>query len=161
MNIMYISNVAKTLACAALASLSISPLAAQSYHPSTDYGTRDVRASASITIPLGGNRDNAKSQPRVEFSFQQSRIEQDRLKLDFNRYSLQNAPITNANTNRVGFTLNKNPKMLVNGRAFKIVERKDLTTGETILVVVGALAVTTLISAVVIADSIEDIFEPD
>ena len=149
------------IASALLSSAAISPAMAQSFHPSQNYGARDFRAGASFVIPLGGIKKKANSKPRVEFSLQQSRIEKNRLQLDFNSYSLQNAPITNPNIGRIGFTLDKNPTMLVNGRTFNIEKQKNLTSGETALVVLGILGVTVIVSAVIIADSVEDIFEPD
>ena len=83
----------KYMVAAALASYCLSPALAQTYHPYNDYGARDVRGGASIVIPFGGNKKNANSKPHIEFSFQQSRVQQNPLKFDFNRYSLQDAPI--------------------------------------------------------------------
>ncbi len=115
-----ISTAAKSTSLIAILSSSISPVVAQSYHPSRDYGASELHAGANIVIPIGGDKKKANAKPRVEFSFQQSRVQQEQLKLDFNRYSLQQAPIVNRNIGRVGFTLDQNPQMLVNGRTYRI-----------------------------------------
>ena len=139
-----IYTAAKSAALIAILSSSISPVAAQSYHPSRDYGANELRAGASIVIPFGGDKKKANAKPRVEFSFQQSRVQQEQLKLDFNRYSLQQAPIVNRNTGRVGFTLDQNPQMLVNGRAYRIDEQKNIS-------VLGIAGIALAIPVVIVA----------
>lgn len=150
-------NMFKCFATIALTSFCLAPAAAQSYNPSNDFGANGIRGGASIVIPFGGNKKNAHSKPRVEFSFQQSRVQQDQLKLDFNRYSLQNAPITNPNIGKIGFTLNQKPQMLVNGKTYHFDgDKKNVSTGEGILIGFGVLAGVILLSAVIITDDIED-----
>ncbi len=147
----------KSAALLAIISTAITPLSAQSYHPSQDYGMRDVRAGASIVIPFGGNRNDIRTKPRVEFSFQQSRIQQDQLKLDFNRYSLQDDPITNPNIGRIGITLDKNPTMMINGQIQKLPDdQKNISTLGVLGITAGAIVVLLGASLIVIANNSGD-----
>ncbi len=141
-----ISTAAKSTALIAILSLSLSPVAAQSYHPSQNYGANGLQAGASIVIPFGGDKKKANAKPRVEFSLQQSHVQQEQFKLDFNRYSLQPAPIVNRNTGRIGFTLDQNPQMLVNGRTYRI---DDDQNNITTLGVVGIVVAIPVIIATV------------
>lgn len=151
---------AKSLTAISMAAACIATASAQSYHPSTDYGANDLRAGASIVIPFGGDKKKTNTKPRVEFSFQQSTVQQDKIKLDFNRYSLQAAPITNPNSigGRIGFTLDQNPKMLVNGKSYRIDDdQNNISTLGKVGIGVAAAAVTyAIVIAVVFAANVGD-----
>lgn len=152
MNIKTNSITTKAATFIAMVAFSISPLTAQTYHPSRDYGASSFRANVGITIPLGGDKKQALSKPRVDFGFQQSRIEQEQLKLDFNRYSLQQAPIVHRNIGRVGFTLDQNPQMIVNGKSYRIDgEQKNVSTLGLVGIVAGTAAAIVVVGLVVIA----------
>lgn len=116
-------------------------------------GLRDSGLSRSdgvvglgVTIPLGGARQ--KSPARIEL-----RIARDMVNVDGSRQS--SAAFRSIET-RIGFTLEQDRKLLVNGRTLGTTRRQNVSTGAGIAIgVVAAL----VIGGLLIADAARDASE--
>lgn len=74
-------------------------------------GRNDVRATASITIPLGGQRHSGNSAPRIDFAMDTMRVLPDDSRASLN-LDMHRAPVRPAT---LSLTLERNPRMLING----------------------------------------------
>lgn len=147
------------------------PAAAQSLSDWSNAGGSEMRAVASFTIPLGGSRKVGQTEPRLDFALQSYRIGPDRAshwQIDsaHNKRRLQRQSV-------VSFTLNRQPKLLLNGRkvvAFGPTLHADDDGekgggGNTALLVIGGLGVAVLGAAVATTadavDAVNDLTDPD
>ena len=71
-------------------------------------GDVDRRALVAITIPLGG-KASAETKPRMELLMSQDRTRTNDYRYDFER-------AYHPKQSRIGFTLNRQPNLMVNGR---------------------------------------------
>lgn len=140
-------------------SLVASSVSAQSVHSLHQYGERDMRSSVNLTIPLGGQRNDATSKPQLTMSFQQHRLQQD----PYN-FSPSNIDVKSSTYNlqprqaRIGFTLDQNPELMMNGRPYNLpTNTANASTlgkvgiGAAVLVGIGVLVVGT--GLIIIASS--------
>lgn len=144
-------------------SLFASSVFAQPLHPLHQYGERDIRSAINLTIPFGGQPNAATSKPRFNLSFQQHRLKQDpynfvpsTIDVKSSSYNLQPRQA------RIGFTLDKNPQLMMNGKPFALPEGTanastagKLGIGAAVLVGVGFLVVGTGLIIIASSDSDE------
>ncbi len=149
------------------------PASAQSLRDWNIAGGSEMRATASVTIPLGGRKSD-QTEPRLDFAMQSYRI------------GANNAPLWSINSDHqnralqrqsiVSFTLDRRPKLLLNGRKLATFgpvlqadeEGQDAEEGSgsnTALLVIGGLGVALLGAAVATTadatDAINDLTDPD
>lgn len=106
-------------------SLFATSASAQSVHPLHQFGERDMRGSINLTIPLGGQRNTAASKPQLNISLQQSRLEQDSYKFTpKNIDAISTAYNSQPQQARIGFTLDRNPQLMMNGKPYELPEGK-------------------------------------
>lgn len=116
--------------------------------PYAGVGLAEQRVSAGLIIPLGGQRSNSSSKPRLQLSFD-TRLphndEMDQLALNHPQ---------RFRSSKIGFTLASNPEIYLNDRHFSAPDpRHSLST----LGWVGVgLAVTLVGGAVVLRDGLID-----
>ena len=79
-------------------------------------GDVDRRASVAITIPLGG-KASAETKPRMELL-----ISQDRMPANEYHYNFERA--YRPKQSRIGFTLNRQPNLMINGHMVKPQDNK-------------------------------------
>lgn len=157
----------RTLKCASLfvmaTSLFASSVSAQSVHPLHQYGERDIRSSINLTIPLGGQRNAATSKPQLTMGFQQHRVQQDpynfvtsNIDVKSSAYNLQ------PRRARIGFTLDQNPQLMMNGMPYDLPEDTanastlgKVGIGAAVLVGVGLLVVGTSLVLIATQDPAE------
>lgn len=123
----------------ALLSIAVhAPLQAQSLVSRP--GDVDRRASIAITIPLSGQK-SAETKPRMELLMSQDRARTNDYRYDFERLNRPRA-------SRVGFTLDKQPQLMMNGRAVQPQDNKArmgtagyIAIGVVVVAAVGALVI--------------------
>jgi hypothetical protein len=160
----------------AVVALLSQPASAQSYRDLQQGSQSEVRVSAGITIPFGGQKRTADTKPQFDLGFDQ-RVQRNDVLLAVNPARANEAPEWRRTS--LSLTLEDNPRMLMNGHQ---VARFNLTThadeddaGETDgaggkssgggvspwliggAVVIGGLTWVTLEAA----DEIGDVFRPD
>lgn len=96
-----------------------------------------------LTIPIGGNRQ--KAPPRVEL-----RLTRDVVNVDGTRLSTRGIPL---NETRIGFSLERDNRLLINGRPMDKSRRQGVSTLGWLAIGVGAAAV---VGGVLLADALED-----
>lgn len=101
-------------------------------------GRVDRRAAISFTIPFG-NTQNDDAKPRVELRMRQDQAEPSWRGTDrnFRPYKADQ---------RIGFTLDKKPQLMLNGSAYKISDKKArigtggyIAIGAVVVLAIGAL----------------------
>lgn len=102
------------LAGGCVVGLVAQPLSAQSLSDWERTGRAEVRATASVTIPLGGGNRAEETAPRIDFAMQNDRFGGD----DYNPMRFDVVPQVRRAQRQsvVSFTLDNHPKMLVNGQ---------------------------------------------
>ncbi len=104
------------------------PIAAQNLSDWERTGRAEVRATASVTIPLGGGTRAEETAPRLDFAMQNERFGRD----DYTpmRFDVvqQTAPVKRQSV--VSFTLDQSPKLLVNGQKVATFGPRLLREGE-------------------------------
>lgn len=150
------------------------PATAQSVHNWNNAGSSETRATASVTIPLGGKRKAENAEPRLDFAVQSYQIGQERashLKIDpvNNNRILQRQSV-------VSFTLDRRPKLMLNGKKLAtfgpVLHADDESEqpgnsdgGNTALYVLGGLGAAVLGLAVATSadavDAVNDLTDPD
>lgn len=96
-----------------------------------------------LTIPLGGTRQ--KAPPRVEL-----RLTRDMVSIDGTRLSSRGIPL---NETRIGVSLERDNRLLINGRPIEKAQRQGVSTLGWIAIGLGAVAV---VGGVLLADALED-----
>jgi hypothetical protein len=96
-----------------------------------------------LTVPLGGERK--KAPPRVEL-----RLTRDVVNVDGTRLSNRGIPL---NETRIGVSLERDNRLLVNGRPVDKSRRQGVSTLGWIVIGVGAAAI---VGGVLVADALED-----
>lgn len=138
-------------------------------------GQSDVRATASITIPLGGPRDaSTETAPRLDFSLVNRRYQVDdvpsELLLDNRR-----APGFFERRTALSFTIEQNPQLFLNGRRVAtfgptLTAQEDqgdesdgggLSTGAGIAIGAGVILGLSVILATTLEDEIENLGRDD
>jgi len=147
---------------------------AQSY-PNLDLqGRNDVRATASVTIPLGARRGSDAARPRLDFAMQSSVMSGARDQAEL--------PITSdlrrrvIGQTRVSFTLEQNPRLLMNGNRIvsfgsRLTADEDETEdangggGNTALYVIGGILTLGVVGSVALytdgRDALSDLVGPE
>lgn len=160
----------KALALSALAMCATPAFAQQTMRDFEAAGQSDVRAVASVTIPLGGPHQSGQAtSPRVDFAVINRRYQTDGVRED-----LSLAPeLPNGFVERrtaLSFTLERNPRMLLNGRRIAtlgpVLTAQDNESadgdsgggGDTVLYVVGGLVVLGGLTAIVVEQA-DEVFE--
>ena len=130
-----------------LAILLHTPLHAQSMVSRP--GDVDRRASIAITIPLGGQKSE-ETKPRMEVLMSQNRARTNDYRYDFER-------TYHPRESRIGFTFDKKPSLMVNGRAVQPQDRKA-RMGTVGYVLIG-VAVVAGIGVLIVDDALDDASE--
>lgn len=134
-----------TLAMMAMLSIALhGPLQAQSLVARP--GDVDRRASVAITIPLGGKKSE-ETKPRMELLMSQDRAANQDTRYDFER-------MYRPRESRIGFTLDKQPSLMVNGRMVQPQESKA-RMGTLGYVAIGVVVVAG-IGVLVLNDALAD-----
>lgn len=167
---MKLRNFSAVLATGALAS---QPVAAQTLQDVVMDRQSEVRVSAGITIPLGGQRGKAARKPRFDLGFAQYQQRNDVLWL---QQPTANALDQRWRTTKLSLTLEDNPRLMMNGVQMA---RFDLATyadeeestddekggGPSAgLILGGLLGGMLVLTAATLADgvdAIEDLTDPD
>lgn len=137
-----------TLAMMAMLSIALhGPLQAQSLVARP--GDVDRRASVAITIPFGGKKSE-ETKPRMELLMSQDRAPNQDTRYDFEH-------MYRPRESRIGFTLDKQPSLMVNGRVVQSQENKA-RMGTWGYVAIG-VGVALLTGAVLLADKMRDASE--
>lgn len=146
----------KIIVAAAMTATTTFPLAAQdTLRALNGYGQNETKTMLSLSVPFGGQREEAE--PRIELNIQnlngQSGIVPSTYISSFDRVSHEN---------RIGFTLDTEPVLMLNGRKFQPINgQQNLSTGAGIAIGLGLLAGVLLIATVETADEISDLVDPD
>lgn len=136
------------------AMLSASPVMAQSVSNGYNDPRIDNRVQLSLTMPLGGQRDDDYRQPRLELTSTR------RNSVDF-QYNFR-PDMQREYRRSFAITLQDQPKMLVNGRFVEPANgRNNLTTGQIIIIGGLAVAVVSVIAITDFADALDDLSDPD
>lgn len=144
-------------------SLVASSVSAQTVHSLRQSGERDMRASISLSIPLGGHRGAVTSKPQVSFNFQPMAHQQETQNLvsintdmRMNDYNLQPREA------RIGFTLDQDPQLMMNGKPFDLPEGRanasdleKVAIGAAVLVGIGVLVAGASLIAIATSDPAE------
>ncbi len=144
-------------------SLFSGSLLAQSANPLHHDGERELRSSITLTIPLGGQRHAATSQPQLDLSFQQHRRQQNPHNFVSNNFDLRsNTYDFQPRETRIGFTLDRNPRLMMNGQPFDLPEStanastvEKVGIGAAVLFGAGLLVVGTGLVIIASSDSAE------
>lgn len=144
-------------------SLFSGSLSAQSANSLHQYGERDLRSSINLTIPLGGQRHAVTSKLQLNLSFQQHRCQQNSynfvsnyIDVKSNTYNFQSREA------RIGLTLDRNPRLMMNGKPFDLPESTanastagKVGIGAAVLVGAGLLVAGTGLIIIASSDSDE------
>lgn len=144
-------------------SLFSGSLFAQSANPLHQYGERELRSSINLTIPLGGQSHAVTSKPQLNLGFQQHRRQQNSYNFVSNNiYVKLNTYNFQPREARIGFTLDRNPRLMMNGKPFDLPESTanastagKVGIGAAVLVGAGLLVVGTGLIIIASSDSDE------
>lgn len=152
--------------CGAALAMSHFPAAAQ--HSLRDFqaaGQSDVRATASVTIPLGGVRDADDNAPRLDFALANRTYQTRDNQTDFRLNSVDD-PAWAQRRAQFSLTLQQNPRLLVNGERIatfgpRLNADEDSGSnkgggGNTALYVVGGLLAFGIVGTVIVATDVRD-----
>ena len=98
------------VAAVALGALVSQPLSAQSLRSFEETGRSEARAMVGLTIPLGGKSKDRNSEPRLDFRFDTSRVDNDPFRARPLHPLLQDRRDVRATT--VSLTFEANPKLM-------------------------------------------------
>ncbi|MEP3226532.1 MAG: hypothetical protein ABJO01_11195 [Parasphingorhabdus sp.] len=146
----------KIIIAAAMTATMAAPLLAQDgIRALNGYGQNETRTMLSLSVPFGGQREEAM--PRIELNIQningQSSLAPSTYVTSFDRIRSENT---------IGFRLNNEPTLMLNGRPFKPVDnQQNLSTGAGIALGLGLLAGAILVATAETADEISDLVDPD
>ena len=147
----------------AVATVAGQPVSAQqSLRDFENAGQSDLRASVSISIPLGGPKRNVESEPRIDFAMQSQRLQP-----ETPRFQIAVDPVTvnsiAVRRTALSLTLERNPQMLVNGQQVATfgprlnADEEEAESGgeggDTALYVIGGLVLVGGAMAIVVTDT--------
>ena len=144
-------SISKVVLAGAAAAVCTASASAQSFNPVLDPHQGETRIVGAITIPLGQSTDQRRTAPRVEL-ISRSRTPDGILPV------IARDEERRWQERRIGFTLDGSDQMMINGRPLTAPdERVGLNTLETVGVVVGVIAVG---SMVILATNTDDLLPP-
>lgn len=134
-------------------------------------GQSDMRATASLTIPLGGKRDRASDRPRLDLALQSVRLGQSTGVTPL-RFDPENQNRAEVRATRLSLTLENNPRLLINERRVATFgptltadeDEENGGGGDTALYVVGGVLALGVVGVVAVFadfnDAVEDAIGP-
>ncbi len=114
----------------------------------------DFRGTINLTIPFKGGKETIGEKPQLHLGFQRKRYVGDDFKL-LKRYNVKRSLLEHQpEQTRIGFTISKRPKFLVNNNEVKIPEHRNGISTLAIIGIGTGLAVLT--GAALYADALAD-----